>query len=187
MDMTVGQLRTLLEDYEEDLPIRFAEQPSYPLQYHLEDLRLFRGVLYLREGGQVYDNPYLPRSVFTEDAEPCTNCGSASTVGTVRPDPRRSDREEICRECLGSCPTEVFETYDGPLREEDLTALEADRSANLEVAAIDGSLAMEDLLSAAASGTGSAEATATPATPSVLPPAAPEEVPTNIAESTQKS
>ena len=143
-DMTVGQLRELLADLEDETPIRLAFQPSWPLQYHLDDdIRLVRGVAYIREGGQVYSNPYAPRSVFGEpEPEECANCGEADVVGTVRPAPS-TDRELVCRRCL-TCevPPSVFETYQGPL---PIATLEAERAASPELAQTLGQLAMEEV------------------------------------------
>lgn len=75
MSMTVGQLLAELEGLDEDIEVRFASQPSYPLQYHIdqatvvfpehdedepEDEQETATFVYLSEGGQVYDRPYLP-------------------------------------------------------------------------------------------------------------------------------
>ena len=127
-ELTVGELIERLEQWVEDHPeagdqvkIRWAEQPSYPLQYHIGDLRFHNGILYIREASQVYETPYLPKSIFTEDEDLCSNCMAEASVGTVRPDPQRRARDEICRSCLlRECPQEVFDSYEGYLDLEEL-------------------------------------------------------------------
>lgn len=58
--MTVGELRDILEDFEDDAEVRFAAQPSWPLEYTIShqhsftlDEELDAEVLYLTEGRQV--------------------------------------------------------------------------------------------------------------------------------------
>ena len=86
--MTVGEMKRLLETLDDDLEVRLAHQPSWPLQYTVadvveapafdedeiedeivetadavktpEDAPRFA---YVIEGSQVYDDPYLPYSV----------------------------------------------------------------------------------------------------------------------------
>jgi len=81
--MNVSELIERLEDMDPDAEVRIAFQPSWPLQYRLGDEIVgedeisdaeetgddeeqpdpVRGVVYLSEGGQVYDEPYLPSNV----------------------------------------------------------------------------------------------------------------------------
>lgn len=138
-DITVGELIEKLQQWVEDHPeagedvmVRWAEQPTYPLQYHLGDLRFHHGILYIREGSQVYETPYLPKSVFTEDEDLCSNCQNEPSVGTVRPDPAKRGRDEVCRTCLiREVPPSIMETYEGYL---DLADLETERRKFLDAA-----------------------------------------------------
>jgi hypothetical protein len=130
-DRTIRELIDSLEEvaaeHGDDLPIRIATQPSYPLQSTVDDdVRVWRGVAYLKEGHQIggytYDtdvlnnSPYLPKHIFGDPPEDrCENCESYDVVGTVRLG-RGSDRDCICRACLvNEVPTEVAETYEGDL------------------------------------------------------------------------
>jgi hypothetical protein len=113
-DITVGQLKDYLESFDEGLPIRIATQPTYPLQSHLEDfLKLHRGVVYLLEAGQVYDRPYMPKSLWDEDeVEACDNCQSTSVIGTVASDDS-GERYPICEDCLrDEVPPSVAQTVE---------------------------------------------------------------------------
>ena len=78
--MTVADLMELLENADPEAEVRLAMQPSYPLQHKIrgvvthEDLDLeealedddedgpdeLAGIVWIVEGGQVYDRPYLP-------------------------------------------------------------------------------------------------------------------------------
>lgn len=63
--MTVGDLLDLLDGFDEDVEVRLAQQPSYPLEYELggaESVEDEDGVevLYLIEGDQL---GYLPHGV----------------------------------------------------------------------------------------------------------------------------
>jgi hypothetical protein len=64
--MNVGDLKQILEDYDDDIEIRFASQPAYPFEYSIEDVYLVDmdnlvnedkeesdSVLYLVEGNQL--------------------------------------------------------------------------------------------------------------------------------------
>ncbi len=84
--MTVGEMKRLLETLDDDLEVRIAHQPSWPLQYTVTDLvecPVFDEedlgddeendtvvvpegaprIAYVVEGSQIYDDPYLPYSV----------------------------------------------------------------------------------------------------------------------------
>jgi hypothetical protein len=63
--MKVKQLREELEYLDPDVEVRIAQQPSWPLQYHVADVVQDEttGIVYLAEAGQVYDEPYLPAHV----------------------------------------------------------------------------------------------------------------------------
>lgn len=85
--MTVGEMKRLLEDMDDEMEVRIAHQPGWPLQYTVSDLieaPIFEEediddedladdevlphddcprVAYVVEGSQHYDNPYLPYSV----------------------------------------------------------------------------------------------------------------------------
>lgn len=63
---TVGDLIAALEDYDEDTPVRFAHQPSWPFEYTIADVvttdaavegEPAEPVVWLAEGTQV---GYLP-------------------------------------------------------------------------------------------------------------------------------
>jgi hypothetical protein len=59
--MRISELRDALELLDGDMEVRLATQPSWPLQSHIEDdVRVVRGIAYIREAGQVYDAPYAP-------------------------------------------------------------------------------------------------------------------------------
>ena len=102
MALTVGELRDALEDLDDDMEVRLAFQPHWPLQFQAdtpqvvsvavdgsepEDCPECEGngcegcggtgqvhatdaetvdILYLPEGGQVSDSPYLPGDVIRE-------------------------------------------------------------------------------------------------------------------------
>jgi hypothetical protein len=66
--MNVKQLIEELEYLDPDVEVRIAQQPSWPMQYHIASLPGLvldesTGIAYLAEGGQVYDEPYLPAHV----------------------------------------------------------------------------------------------------------------------------
>ena len=84
--MTVGELKRILEEMDDDMEVRLAHQPSWPLQYKVADVieaPVFDSedlgdeeendtvivpedaprYAYIVEAGQVYDAPYLPYSV----------------------------------------------------------------------------------------------------------------------------
>ena len=107
-DLTVGQLRELLEAYDEDLPVRLAHQPSYPLQYHISDeVREWQGVVYIIERDQVYDRPYLPKWLLNGGEEPCATCESSRrhVVADVTHD---GETNPICQSCLDSLTEEDY-------------------------------------------------------------------------------
>lgn len=74
--MTVNELISALEQIAEeglgDAEVRFAHQPSWPLQNHLRPEIAVRNVsdrdetqaVYLLDGDQVYDMPYAPAGIF---------------------------------------------------------------------------------------------------------------------------
>lgn len=52
--MTVSELRNLLADLDGNMPILFAGQPSWPMEYDLgHDLAVVDGAVYLAEGAQL--------------------------------------------------------------------------------------------------------------------------------------
>ncbi len=59
--MTVGQLKEVLEYYNEDMEVRFASQPNWPFEYSINDavpVKTDNGeIIYLEEGTQL---GYLP-------------------------------------------------------------------------------------------------------------------------------
>lgn len=55
--MTVGELIMLLEEFDEDAPVRLAEQPRYPLACSVAGVGEHDGVVYIAEGSQI---GYLP-------------------------------------------------------------------------------------------------------------------------------
>lgn len=84
--MTVGEIKRLLEDMDDEMEVRIAHQPEWPLQYTISeviDTPIFdqddllddpdndevivpddcERVAYIVEGSQHRDNPYLPYSV----------------------------------------------------------------------------------------------------------------------------
>lgn len=84
--MNVGELKRLLENLDDEMEVRIAHQPSWPLQYTVSDLvecAVFdeedleddeendtvvvpegsERIAYIVESSQVYDDPYLPYSV----------------------------------------------------------------------------------------------------------------------------
>jgi hypothetical protein len=63
--MNIKQLIEELEFVDPDVEVRIAQQPSWPLQYHVGAIVQDEttGVVYLAEAGQVYDEPYLPAHV----------------------------------------------------------------------------------------------------------------------------
>lgn len=108
--MTVGQLREYLSDVDDSTPVRLAFQPSWPLQYHVsEDIRVVRGICYLAEGGQVYDQPYAPKAVFGE-GEPedaCSNCDRTAVEFVVE---NGQETEFLCSACYDNeVPEDVRE------------------------------------------------------------------------------
>lgn len=76
--MTVGELKELLEDVEDDtIEVRLAVQPQYPFQHTVRNAMLVEDldddgeaendpIFYIGEGGQVREAPYLPRFVANE-------------------------------------------------------------------------------------------------------------------------
>lgn len=77
----IEELQDLAEQYP-DAEVRIAHQPSWPLQYTISEVVASEGnydeedgydeeqteddVIYIAEGSQVRDNPYLPSSVSYE-------------------------------------------------------------------------------------------------------------------------
>lgn len=77
--MNVLQLIEQLQDMPEDAEVRIAGQPSYPMQYFVDaavevhfDSDADEGeeeaatIVYIVEGGQPYDSPYLPGAASDE-------------------------------------------------------------------------------------------------------------------------
>ena len=74
--MTVGELVEVLERMREDVEVRLAMQPAWPMQHTIHDVLLVEAgeyehedayaeeveedVVYLVDGGQMYEAPYLP-------------------------------------------------------------------------------------------------------------------------------
>lgn len=77
--MTVAELMEILESADPEAEVRLAMQPSYPLQHRVrgvvtrddleseaveeedfDEMEKFDGIVWIVEGGQVYDEPYLP-------------------------------------------------------------------------------------------------------------------------------
>lgn len=78
--MNVADLRDILRDLPDDAEVRLATQPSYPMQSHIDDdVRIVKGIVYLRESSQVYDAPYAPGAVYGapsyDDEDTCAMCG----------------------------------------------------------------------------------------------------------------
>lgn len=86
--MKVGELKELLEGMDDELEVRIAHQPSWPLQYTVSEVvecsvfdhddleddeendtvivpeaNATERIAYIVEGSQVHDDPYLPYSV----------------------------------------------------------------------------------------------------------------------------
>lgn len=76
--MTVGELKEMLEDLDEDIEVRLAMQPAWPFEYDIASLEVIEGeiteeveeeglipetVVYLVEGTQI---GYLPSYVAKE-------------------------------------------------------------------------------------------------------------------------
>jgi hypothetical protein len=124
----IERLEEAAQEHGDDTPIRIAEQPTYPLQNYIDDdLRFWKGVLYIKHGSQVggysYDDatvpnnsPYLPKHIFGDPPEEvCESCQSYNVVGTVALGGDQ-DRESVCEHCLITrVPEEVVETYVGDL------------------------------------------------------------------------
>lgn len=61
--MTVSELRDLLANLDGDMPVLFAAQPSWPMEYDLRpDVVEVEGVAYIAEGSQL---GYLREGVST--------------------------------------------------------------------------------------------------------------------------
>lgn len=149
MEMTVRQFIDLLEEAAaeggDDLPIRLATQPTYPLQSYLDnEVRHWRGVLYIKEANQVggypsdgvpNNSPYLPKHIFGDPPEDrCENCDSYNVVGTVLLGGGQ-DRESLCQECLvNEVPQGVAESYQGDLTMQRVMDLRASATADPSVA-----------------------------------------------------
>ena len=59
--MTIKELKEQLEDYNENLVIRIAEQPNYPFSYSIGGLKTLENVVYILEGLQ---KEGLPKELF---------------------------------------------------------------------------------------------------------------------------
>lgn len=76
--MTVQELMQALEDFEPDQEVRLAIQPNYPFQHTIADVVEVdlegeedddgdsQPIVYIAEGGQLYEAPYLPGAVSQE-------------------------------------------------------------------------------------------------------------------------
>jgi hypothetical protein len=107
-DVTVGELREMLELYDDDTPIRLGTQPSYPLQAHIQaDIRTYKGVAYLLEAGQVYDAPYLPKWLLNGGEPPCVACESTRNplVADITHD---GETNPVCRDCFDQLTPEDY-------------------------------------------------------------------------------
>lgn len=70
--MTVGELKELLEEFDDDLEVRMAIQPNYPLQSSIggvvsdvvTEKEEEKQIIYVLEGNQIRDNPYAPRGLW---------------------------------------------------------------------------------------------------------------------------
>lgn len=105
-DLTVGMLRALLEDLDEDTPVRMGYQRSYPLAAHIQhEVRLFRNCAWILEADQVYDAPYLPKWLLDGEEEPCGCCGDRrrSSVASVL---HGGEASVICQICLDALTPE---------------------------------------------------------------------------------
>jgi hypothetical protein len=106
-DLTVGQLRAMLEDLDDDTVIRVATQSSYPLQLVIDDeIRRLGDVAYLRAEDHPYgDSPYLPKSVFGDvdliGELRCAYCDEPTLLVVDLADELPADElpEPICRSC----------------------------------------------------------------------------------------
>lgn len=67
MISTVGELKELLEDFDDDAQLRVAYQPGYPLAAQLQEVTRIGGTLWLAASSGVdYDeSPYAPAEAFT--------------------------------------------------------------------------------------------------------------------------
>lgn len=68
--MTVGELKEVLDQMDDDIEVRLAMQPSWPFEYTINDYAVIEGededdvgTLYLTEGHQI---GYLPKAVCDE-------------------------------------------------------------------------------------------------------------------------
>jgi hypothetical protein len=112
-DITVGQLREMLEDLPDDMPIRVVEQPSYPLQLSIWDSVARRqGVAYLRISEHPYNaSPYMPKAIFEEDDDntgddlPCEICHEPT--GYVVDD--AEDPTPCCTRCAARDNIEIID------------------------------------------------------------------------------
>jgi hypothetical protein len=108
-DMTVGQLREMLEGLDDDQIIRVAHQPTYPLQFTIEEeVRIVGAVAYLRAIDHPYsDSPYAPKAAFGDedltDELRCAYCdeptGLVVDLGDALPVDPDELPEPICRGC----------------------------------------------------------------------------------------
>jgi hypothetical protein len=74
-NMTVAHLIEMLSEMPEDMPVRIAYQPSYPLQMEVQSQLAMRTSrdgqtsVYLLGGYQPYDAPYAPGRIFEGELE----------------------------------------------------------------------------------------------------------------------
>ena len=61
--MTVGELIEELRLFDQDAPVRFASQPSWPFEYSINGVVQAVGNVYLEEGRQI---GYLPKGAKEE-------------------------------------------------------------------------------------------------------------------------
>ena len=117
-DITVGDLMTLLEELPEDMPIRLAHQPTYPLQFMLvERVRRYKGVAYLLEGDHPREgSPYLPKSLWDEGDDDtgdlvCDGCEEPTSYVTDASNDDVDEGMPICTRCAGRDGIEIVQVH----------------------------------------------------------------------------
>ena len=51
--MTVQELIDVLKDFDPNAKVRMAEQPNYPLEYGIDVIAEYEGIVYICEGRQI--------------------------------------------------------------------------------------------------------------------------------------
>jgi|SRR5262245_13867644 len=113
-DLTVAELRDLLDALPDDMPIRVAEQPSYPLALAIEPrIRRYQGAAYLLAPEHPYNvNPYLPKRLFDDDDDDedgelsCDECGGPTSYVTDD-----DERMPACTRCAAAAGVEIISQY----------------------------------------------------------------------------